>query len=112
MRYMSIGEFNNRITPDGAFPVAPPLNADGELSAKYITPDLYATSQNAKTKLSLPRSPDIAIWTFESEILATKMPAAPGAYQIVKPKYGEPGGGLEATILQPFPIHGFFPLIK
>jgi RHS repeat-associated protein len=111
-RYMSTAEFDNRISPDGAFAVAPPLDRDRNLAVKFITPDIYATSQGAKAALALPTAPDIAIWTYEVEILATKMPSGPGKYQVVKPKYGEDGGGLEATIIQPFPIHGFYPLIK
>jgi RHS repeat-associated protein len=111
-RYMSTAEYNNRISPDGALPVAPPFDRNGNLAVKWITPDIYITSQGAKTFLALPTAPDLVIWTYEVEILATKMPSGPGAYQPVKPKYGEPGGGNEATIIQPFPIHGFFPLIK
>lgn len=77
-----------------------------------MTPDIYVRSKDAKALLALPTAPDIAIWTYETEILVTKMPSGAGRYQPVKPKYGEPGGGNEATIVQPFPIHGFFPLIK
>jgi RHS repeat-associated protein len=111
-RYMSKAEFANRISPDGAFAVAPPLDARGNLSVKWITPDIYLTSQSAKSMLALPNAPEIAIWTYEVEILATKSPTGPGRYTIVKRKYGEDGGGLEAVIAQPFPIHGYFPVIK
>ncbi|MBI3137598.1 MAG: RHS repeat protein [Sphingobacteriales bacterium] len=109
-RYMSLGEYNSRLTPDGDLPQALPFDASNDFVTKYITPDIYLTSKGAKTYLALPRAPDIAIWTYEVEIAATKMPAT--GYQIVKPKHREPGGGREATILQPFPIHGFFPLIQ
>lgn len=111
-RYMSLGEFDNRLHPDGDFAQALPFDKDGNFVVKFITPDIYASSQGAKAALALPASPDIAVWTFESAINATKMPAGPGNYQPVKPRFGEPGGGREATILQPFPIHGFFPLLK
>lgn len=111
-RYMSLGEFDNRLHPDGDFAQALPFDKDGNFVVKFITPDIYASSQGAKADLALPAPPDIAVWTFESVINATKMPAGPGNYQPVKPRFGEPGGGREATILQPFPIHGFFPLLK
>lgn len=111
-RYMSLGEYENRISPDDQLSVAPPFDRNHNLAVKYITPNLFLSSTRAKSLLALPTAPDIAIWTFEVEILATKMPSGPGAYQTVKPKYGEIGGGKEATILQPFPIHGFFPLIN
>ncbi len=112
MRYMSFGEFNARISPSDGIAVIPPFNSEGILSAKYITPDFYMSKASAKTKLSLPRAPDIAVWAFEIEIMGTKSPSGPGVYSTVKPKYGEPGGGNEAVIVQPFPIMGFFPLIK
>jgi hypothetical protein len=111
-RYMSVGEFSNRITPDDGKAVAPPFDRSGNLAVKFITHDFYYAVNSAKTYLALPSAPEIAIWTYETKILATKMPAGPGRYQTVKPKYGEPGGGNEATIIQPFPIHGFFPLLK
>ena len=109
-RYMSLGEFNNRLTPDGDLPQALPFDRNNNLAVKWITPGFYVSSKAAKTYLALPTAPDIAVWTYEVEISASKMPSI--GYQTVKPKYGEPGGGKEATILQPFPIHGFFPLIK
>ncbi len=112
LRYMSLGEYNARIKPDMGLPVAPPLSPTFKLAVKWITPDIYISSSSAKTFLALPTAPDIAIWTFEAEIMATKMPSGPGAYQPVKPNNAEPGGGREATIVQPFPIHGWFPLIK
>ncbi|RYZ85919.1 MAG: hypothetical protein EOP04_14960 [Proteobacteria bacterium] len=111
-RYMSMAEFNNRIQGDKQLPAAPPLNASGVLSQKFITPNLFITSAAAKTFLALPTAPDILIWCYESEIMATKIPSGPGVYSPVKPKYGEPGGGREAIIVQPFPIHGFIPLIQ
>ena len=61
-------------------------------------------SKDAKSFLAMPTAPDIAVWTYEVEILATKMPSGPGRYQPVKPNNQEIGGGLEATIIQPFPI--------
>jgi hypothetical protein len=110
-RYMSNAEYKNRITSDRQV-FAPNLDPENFWCFKYITPDTYTSSKLAKSKLSLPKAPEIVVWTFEKSILTTKMPGGSGRYNKVKPKYNELGGGNEAVIFQPFPILGSFPLTK
>jgi RHS repeat-associated protein len=111
-RYLALAEFNGRDNSIGRFGAIMPVNQHGASTLKYITPDIYMSSKAAKSFLALPTAPDIAVWTYENEILATKNPAGPGVYRTVEPANKEYGEGQEATINQPFPIHGFFPLIK
>ena len=87
-------------------------NTDKDLnvSRKYITPDVFGSRSAAKSFLALPYAPQIGVWTFESEIHATKHPRY--SWDIVQPAFGEPGGGREATIGQPFPVKGAFILGK
>jgi hypothetical protein len=47
-----------------------------------------------------------AVWIFQSEIQTTKIPKA--AWNPVTLNFGEPGGGNEATIGQPFPVKSAF----
>jgi len=105
-RYMSFQEafFNGGFTYSN---IGPKLN----LTDKYITPDIYATSNSAKSFLQLPRAPDMVIWTFESQIQATKIPAVGWRPVQGNPQWGV-GGGNEATINQPFPAKGLFLLPK
>ncbi|MBK6483376.1 MAG: hypothetical protein IPG01_09650 [Chitinophagaceae bacterium] len=90
------------------------INPEGDWVEKYITPDIYSSSSQAYTKLALPTAPEVAIYTFESTILATKLPRGPGIYSPVAPSPSRPtsGGGNEATIFQYFPTMGSFPLTK
>jgi hypothetical protein len=78
---------------------------------KFITPDMYSSSSAAKTFLQLPNAPDIAIWTFESQIQATKIPSVGWKKVEGNPQWGV-GGGNEAIISQPFPAKGSFLLTK
>jgi len=108
-RYMSLGEFNSiRKGPDGSF--LDPIGPNDLFSAKHITPDLYTSSKVAQSKLALPSTPQMAIWTFESSILPTKTPAGPGVYNKVEPDNGQNGGGHEALIFDVFPVAGGFTL--
>lgn len=77
------------------------------ITRKYITPGLYSSSSVAKNQLALPYAPQLGVWTFQSEIQATKIPQV--GWNVVPrvPGWGE-GGGLEATVNQPFPVKGVF----
>ncbi|WP_199140120.1 DUF6443 domain-containing protein [Pedobacter sp. ASV12] len=111
-RYVSQAEYDNIYkTVDGKNYVLP-FDRNGLFSNKYISPDAYITSKGAQSKLALPNAPQLGVFTFESLILHTKSPSGPGNYSKVKPKYGQPGGGREAIISQPFPVIGGFKLIK
>ena len=88
----------------------PNKNNKGEFVEKYVTPDFYLYSGRAKQQLALPVAPDYLIWTFKSMIQETLVPAA--GWRPVTSANLEPGGGLEGTIFQPFPIMGAFQLRK
>jgi hypothetical protein len=106
-RYMVTGEYEN--TQSGGFSLN--LDQKNQWCKKYITPDLYWGGKIAQTLLDLPNRPQCAIFCFEKDIIRTKIPAGAGVYGTVPGyEYGFPGGGKEATINQPFPIRGFFPL--
>lgn len=87
-----------------------PFDRNGTFSNKYISPDAYLSSKGAQSKLALPNAPQLGVFTFESLILQTKSPSGPGNYSRSRPKYGQPGGGREAIISQPFPVIGVFKL--
>ena len=88
----------------------PNIDKNMSLTRKYITPDVYLTRGQAKSSLALPNAPEVAGWTFESKIQATKQPAV--GWGRVQPAYNEPGGGNEGTINQAFPMQGIFVLPK
>ncbi len=83
---------------------------DLNITRKYITPDMHISGSAAKSMLALPYAPQMGVWTFQSEIQGTKVPQA--GWNPVTPNFGEPGGGNEATIAQPFPVKGAFLLGK
>ena len=110
MRYLSQAEFDNLTNgPDGS-KLLMPFDKSGMASPKYISPDVYLTSKDAKSMLALPAAPIIAVWTYEALILQTKNPVGPGVYSKVTPANNELGGGREATVKQPIPVRGAFPL--
>jgi RHS repeat-associated protein len=112
-RYLSSSELENASLnlEDGSSYLIN-LNRKGQFDEKYITPDLYIEGETAKKMLALPGpdSPDFAIWSYEDDILRTKEPPGTGVYSTVKADNGQPGGGKEAKIMQPFPIRGLFPI--
>ena len=77
------------------------------ITRKYITPGFYSSGAGAKNQLALPYAPNLGVWTFQSEIQATKLLKV--GWDVVRkvPGWGD-GGGLEGTINQPFPIKGVF----
>jgi hypothetical protein len=108
-RYMAFGEWKGKLEfMDGTML----LNIDrkGAIAEKHVTPDIYLKSSQAKSRLALPTAPDIVVWTFESQIQSTKIPAI--GWDRVDPNYGEKGGGNEAKIYQAFPVKGMFILPK
>ena len=88
----------------------PNVDRNMNLTRKYITPDVYLSRGQAKSSLALPNAPEVAGWTFESKIQATKQPAV--GWGLAPPAYNEPGGGNEGTINQAFPVNGIFVLPK
>jgi hypothetical protein len=67
----------------------------------------------------MPMLPRVGIWGFQKDMQTTKewepvkgfhIEAGPTDFNLVRPRldYGEPGGGFEATIFQPFIARGFF----
>ena len=83
-------------------------NADRSLNItrKFISPGFYSSRSVAQSQLALPYAPQLGVWTFQSEIQATKLPAV--GWDVAKPLFGQDGGGLEGTINQPFPVKGAF----
>ncbi|MEH3112274.1 DUF6443 domain-containing protein [Pedobacter terrae] len=111
-RYVSQGEYDNIYTTGDGQSYVLPFDRNGTFSNKYISPDAYLSSKGAQSKLALPNAPQLGVFTFESLILQTKSPSGPGNYSRARPKYGQPGGGREAIISQPFPVIGGFKLKK
>lgn len=110
-RYLSTGEFNKIYEADDGGSFLLPIDARGTYGAgKYITPDFYQESKVAKDRLALPSAPQMAIWTFESLILETKVPLGRGVYNHVYRTLDGKGGGREAVIYQAFPVQGGFTL--
>ncbi len=113
-RYMSIAEYDAtlegswRSRNNSTWPTLVNKDKNGNLGLKYVTPDVYFSSQTAKAALALPTAPSIVVWTFKNDLRTL----TPRNWKPVDPKYGEPGGGREGTISEPFPIRGAFMLNK
>jgi RHS repeat-associated protein len=103
-RYISNSEFE---TVENGW-LLPNVDRSGNAVNKYVSPTFYVYGGTAKQKLAMPTMPDIVIWTFRSMIEGTLLPKS--GWNTVLPAYGEPGGGREGTIFQPFPIMGVFNL--
>lgn len=110
-RYLSKAEFSKIYKTDGTDFLLP-IDSRNKLTGKHVTPDLYVSSNTAKDKLALPSAPQMAVWTFEDSILATKLPAGPGVYNRVFGNKDGRGGGNEAQIFQAMIVMGAFILGK